>query len=114
MPVRRASRAASEKQAMPQDTYFRSYSPRQAALERAQAQAARRPGALDESAAADALLAYRVAHEPYYRPVADEVALYEAAYAVRMPVMLKGPTGCGKTRFVEYMAWKLGRPLVTV
>jgi nitric oxide reductase NorQ protein len=32
----------------------------------------------------------------------------------RLPVLLKGPTGCGKTRFVEYMAWKLGRPLVTV
>jgi nitric oxide reductase NorQ protein len=114
MPVRRASRAAAEKQAMPQDTYFRSYSPRQAALDRAQAQAARRPAALDNASSPDALPAYRVAHEPYYRPVADEVALYEAAYAVRMPVMLKGPTGCGKTRFVEYMAWKLGRPLVTV
>jgi nitric oxide reductase NorQ protein len=55
-----------------------------------------------------------VATQPYYRPVGDEVALYEAAYAARMPVMLKGPTGCGKTRFVEYMAWKLGKPLVTV
>ena len=40
--------------------------------------------------------------------------MYEAAYAVRMPMMLKGPTGCGKTRFVEYMAWKLGKPLITV
>ncbi len=57
---------------------------------------------------------YRVARQPYYRPVADEVALFEAAYSVRMPMMLKGPTGCGKTRFVEFMAWKLGRPLVTV
>jgi nitric oxide reductase NorQ protein len=57
---------------------------------------------------------YRVRAEPYYRPVADEVDLYEAAYSVRMPIMLKGPTGCGKTRFVEYMAWKLGRPLITV
>ncbi|MDX9766244.1 MAG: CbbQ/NirQ/NorQ/GpvN family protein [Ectothiorhodospiraceae bacterium] len=53
-------------------------------------------------------------HEPYYRPVADEVALFEAAYKRRLPVLLKGPTGCGKTRFVEYMAWKLERPLVTV
>jgi nitric oxide reductase NorQ protein len=58
--------------------------------------------------------AYRIPREPYWRPVADEVALYEAAYAVRMPIMLKGPTGCGKTRFVEYMAWKLGKPLITV
>ncbi|CAL1239143.1 CbbQ/NirQ/NorQ/GpvN family protein [Candidatus Methylocalor cossyra] len=57
---------------------------------------------------------YRVTREPYYRPVGDEVRLFEAAYAARMPVMLKGPTGCGKTRFVEYMAFKLGRPLITV
>jgi nitric oxide reductase NorQ protein len=42
------------------------------------------------------------------------VEIYTAAYDVRMPVMLKGPTGCGKTRFVEYMAWKLERPLITV
>jgi nitric oxide reductase NorQ protein len=52
--------------------------------------------------------------EPYYRTVADEVELYEAAYSVRMPIMLKGPTGCGKTRFVEYMAWRLNKPLITV
>ena len=57
---------------------------------------------------------YRVTTEPYYHPVADEVELYEAAYSVRMPMMLKGPTGCGKTRFVEYMAWKLKKPLITV
>ncbi len=57
---------------------------------------------------------YTIDAEPYYRAVADEVALYEAAYAVRMPMMLKGPTGCGKTRFVEYMAWKLGKPLITL
>ncbi len=58
--------------------------------------------------------AYRVSKEPYYRPVADEVDLFEAAYSVRMPMMLKGPTGCGKTRFVEHMAWKLNKPLITV
>lgn len=57
---------------------------------------------------------YRITQEPYYRPVADEVELFAAAYAARMPMMLKGPTGCGKTRFVEYMAWRLGKPLVTV
>ncbi|MEO8419273.1 MAG: CbbQ/NirQ/NorQ/GpvN family protein [Methylophilaceae bacterium] len=57
---------------------------------------------------------YIVEKEPYYRVVADEVTLYEAAYSVRMPMMLKGPTGCGKTRFVEYMAWKLKKPLITV
>ena len=57
---------------------------------------------------------YLIRDEPYYRSVGDEVVLYEAAYSVRMPMMLKGPTGCGKTRFVEYMAWKLGKPLITV
>ncbi|MBN9507785.1 MAG: CbbQ/NirQ/NorQ/GpvN family protein [Alphaproteobacteria bacterium] len=57
---------------------------------------------------------YVIGAEPYYRPVGDEVALFDAAYAARMPMMLKGPTGCGKTRFVEHMAWRLGRPLVTV
>jgi nitric oxide reductase NorQ protein len=57
---------------------------------------------------------YSILEEPYYRPVADEIGLFEAAYAARMPVVLKGPTGCGKTRFIEYMAWKLKRPLVTV
>ena len=43
-----------------------------------------------------------------------EVAIFEACHASRLPVMLKGPTGCGKTRFVEHMAWRLRRPLVTV
>jgi len=57
---------------------------------------------------------YTIDAEPYYRAIADEVPLFEAAYAVRMPMMLKGPTGCGKTRFVEYMAWKLGKPLITL
>ena len=57
---------------------------------------------------------YKIEKQPYYRPVADEVELYESAYSVRMPMMLKGPTGCGKTRFVEYMAWKLNKPLITV
>ncbi len=60
------------------------------------------------------LAAHLIAHEPYYQPVADEIAVFVAAYRHRLPVMLKGPTGCGKTRFVEYMAWRLGRPLVTV
>jgi MoxR-like ATPase len=51
---------------------------------------------------------------PFYQQQGNEVALYEAAYAARLPVMVKGPTGCGKSRFIEYMAWKLGRPLITV
>jgi nitric oxide reductase NorQ protein len=57
---------------------------------------------------------YLIADEPYYRPLGNETALFEAAYANRLPVMLKGPTGCGKTRFVEHMAWRLKRPIVTV
>ncbi len=57
---------------------------------------------------------YKVETEPYYLPVGHEVELFEAAYAAKLPAMLKGPTGCGKTRFVEYMAYKLGRPLITV
>ncbi len=57
---------------------------------------------------------YLVRDDPFYRTVADEVTYYEAAYQVRMPVMLKGPTGCGKSRFVEYMAWKLAKPLISV
>src|SRR5678815_5532621 len=57
---------------------------------------------------------YKVAEEPYYLPIGSEVELFEAAYAARLPAMLKGPTGCGKTRFVEYMAYRLGRPLITV
>lgn len=63
--------------------------------------------------------------EPYYLPVKDEVEVFEQAYACRLPVLLKGPTGCGKTRFIEYMAWRLfrgagaepipiDRPLITV
>ncbi len=57
---------------------------------------------------------YLVADEPYYEPVGGEVGLFEAAYASKVPILLKGPTGCGKTRFMEYMAWRLKRPLITV
>ncbi len=57
---------------------------------------------------------YYIRSEPFYREADHEVALYLAAYAHRMPLILKGPTGCGKTRFVEHMAWKLGRPLITL
>jgi len=55
-----------------------------------------------------------IVHEPYYLPLGNEVAIAEAAYGRGLPLLLKGPTGCGKTRFMQYMAWKLGRPLVTV
>jgi nitric oxide reductase NorQ protein len=52
--------------------------------------------------------------EPFYLPVGDEIEVFQAAYEQRIPVLLKGPTGCGKTRFVEHMAWRLARDLVTV
>ena len=55
-----------------------------------------------------------VEDKPFYLPVRDEVELFEAAYAANVPILLKGPTGTGKTRFVEYMAWKLSRPVVKV
>jgi nitric oxide reductase NorQ protein len=57
---------------------------------------------------------YHPVREPYYLPTADEIDLFEAAFRQKIPVLLKGPTGCGKTRFVEYMAWKLGRPVTIV
>jgi nitric oxide reductase NorQ protein len=50
----------------------------------------------------------------YYRPIANEVTVFETAARMKLPVLLKGPTGCGKSRFVRYMAEKLGRPLITV
>ena len=62
----------------------------------------------------DPLAVYRIAPEPYYRSVGNELALFDTAFALRMPLMLKGPTGCGKSRFVEHMAWRLGKPLITV
>lgn len=57
---------------------------------------------------------YVIEKEPTYHPQGQEVSLYQAAYAARLPVMVKGPTGCGKSRFVEHMAWRLGKPLITV
>ena len=60
------------------------------------------------------LSGYRLTEQPHYRASGDEAAMMRAACAQRVPVMLKGPTGCGKTRFVEFMAWSLQRPLITV
>ena len=57
---------------------------------------------------------YIVDTEPFYISLTDEVEIFEAAYRQRVPILLKGPTGTGKTRFVEYMAWKLGQPLTVV
>lgn len=63
---------------------------------------------------------YFIQEEPYYLSVRDEEDIFTSAYKARLPVLLKGPTGCGKTRFVEYMTYRLGRemgtslPLITV
>lgn len=57
---------------------------------------------------------YLIQKEPYYLSTADEIRMFEAAYRAKLPVMLKGPTGCGKTRFVEFMSYCLKRPLITV
>jgi len=52
--------------------------------------------------------------EPFYLESSNEISMFEAAYNARLPVMLKGPTGCGKTRYVEHMCYRLKRPLITV
>jgi len=57
---------------------------------------------------------YIIKEEPFYLPVGDEVELFEVAYAQQLPVLLKGPTGTGKTRFIEYMCYRLGRPLTKI
>jgi len=62
----------------------------------------------------DVLKNFEVREEPFYLPQGNEIELFDAAYHERLPVLLTGPTGTGKTRLVEYMAWKLKRPLFTV
>ena len=57
---------------------------------------------------------YVLHEEPFYLPVTDEIEIFEAAYKEKIPLLFKGPTGCGKTRFVEYMAYQLGQPLTVV
>lgn len=57
---------------------------------------------------------YKITEEPFYHAQDKEINGYEAAYEARLPVMVKGPTGCGKSRFIEHMAWKLQKPLITV
>jgi nitric oxide reductase NorQ protein len=99
---------------MPNGPVMRTYGPRRTSYSPPAAQYAAAARPASTGATSDLLAPYLVREEPYYRAVADEVELYEAAYSVRMPMMLKGPTGCGKTRFVEYMAWRLGKPLITV
>tara|TARA_B100001105_G_scaffold251061_1_gene240267 strand:- start:819 stop:1667 length:849 start_codon:yes stop_codon:yes gene_type:complete len=65
---------------------------------------------------------YIVEKEPFFVPITDEITVFESAYNQRIPILLKGPTGTGKTRFVEYMSWKINNskgstkdvPLITV
>ena len=52
--------------------------------------------------------------EPCYQPIGEEIRVFDAVYQQQLPVLLKGPTSCGKTRFMEHMAWRLKRPLITV
>ena len=63
---------------------------------------------------------YAITEEPFYIPTSDEINVFESAYNQKVPVLLKGPTGTGKTRFVEYMSWYISEkkkksvPLITV
>lgn len=57
---------------------------------------------------------HRISAEPYYEPVGNEIRIFESAYKNKLAIALRGPTGCGKTRFMEYMAWRLRLPLITV
>jgi nitric oxide reductase NorQ protein len=66
------------------------------------------------SALATSELTPRIVRRPYYRPLAGEVQVFHHAYEGGLPLLIKGPTGCGKSRFVEAMAAAVGRPLITV
>ncbi len=57
---------------------------------------------------------FLIKEEPYYEPIAKEIDIFQAAFRQQLPVLLKGPTGCGKTRFMQHMAWRLKRPFITV
>jgi nitric oxide reductase NorQ protein len=57
---------------------------------------------------------FRVESKPFYVPIRDEVEIFERAWAEQIPLLLKGPTGCGKTRFVEYMTFTLGQKLIRI
>jgi nitric oxide reductase NorQ protein len=66
------------------------------------------------AARATQAMEYIVKDEPYYEPLGKEVEIFEAAFRQQLPLLLKGPTGCGKTRFMQHMAWRLKRPLISV
>jgi nitric oxide reductase NorQ protein len=58
--------------------------------------------------------AYKISEMPFYLPIKDEVEVFERVWLEQIPLLLKGPTGCGKTRFVEHMAYRLGQKLITL
>jgi nitric oxide reductase NorQ protein len=68
----------------------------------------------DMSTPADIVTQFRVQHEPHYVEIGDERELFRAAFKQQIPLLMKGPTGCGKTRFVERMAYDMRLPLITV
>lgn len=69
---------------------------------------------LKEMAPEKSMHEYKITSEPFYLPIQDEIQLFEIAFERKLPLMLKGPTGCGKTRFLSYMAYRLELPLITV
>ena len=56
----------------------------------------------------------KIEEEPFYLPTGKEVEVFEQAYNNRLPLLLKGPTGTGKSRFVQFMSYRVGKPLITV
>ncbi|MDA8077416.1 MAG: CbbQ/NirQ/NorQ/GpvN family protein [Nitrospiraceae bacterium] len=69
---------------------------------------------LQQKAVETEMQEYRISGEPFYLPIQDEVELFKIAYEDKLPLMLKGPTGCGKTRFLGFMAYKMNLPLITI
>lgn len=67
-----------------------------------------------KSSLKSSLREYEIPNEPFYAAQHNEIEIFEASCQNGIPVLLKGPTGCGKTRFMEHMAWRLKRPLITV
>jgi nitric oxide reductase NorQ protein len=67
-----------------------------------------------KTAAEENIQEFRIQEEPYYLPIKDEVELFKIAYENKLPLLLKGPTGCGKTRFLSHMAYKISAPLITI
>ena len=69
---------------------------------------------MGETSAAASAATYQIRRKPFYLPIADEIQVFEAAWIEQAPLLLKGPTSCGKTRFVEYMAYTLGQKVLAL